>query len=402
MSGTQALRLDWLEGPRALEGIAEEWRDLCVRTGADLYLGPDWVLTWWRHFGPGRDRLRALTARDGAGRLAGVLPFMTETVVAGPLPVRLARLAATDPHTLVLRLPAEADAVAPMIGKALADLLDDVALVSLTPASARGPLPDAVTRAAAGNPAAPWRVIETQQGTHTMFDLPESFETYLAGLSKKRRGQFRRDLGKLEDDHGLRPAFVHPDPDAMDRFVAFHAVQWEETGRGGHFADWPGSAPFYRDLAARLGGTDPLWLDWYDGAREPLAAQFGLKSGETFHWRLPARSVDPEVERLSIGKVGLILMIRRLIEAGVRVIEGGMGVYDYKTSHGAEDVPVSRLIVARNGPGTGVRLTLLLGWARILHLVYYRLWFCRIRPRLRDRVALTPRPLWWAWIRTRV
>nr|WP_245218229.1 GNAT family N-acetyltransferase [Ruegeria sp. HKCCE3926] len=243
---------------------------------------------------------------------------------------------------------------------------------------------------------------DTPAGTHTVFELPDTFEGYLANLSKKRRSQYRRDLKHLQNDHGLTTRMVHPDAHQFRDFVSFHNRQWQEVGKGGHFADWPGSAAFYCDLADATQQGQETWFVEQHGRNGPLATQFCLVAGQTCHWRLPARSTDPELERLSLGKIGLVQMIEQLIAAGVTRIEAGIGAYGYKLVYGGESVPTHRLIVLRRSGISPVLLKLCLGWARVLHLVYYRLWFGRVAPRLRAVIPLKNKSLWSSWIKTRI
>lgn len=392
----------WLDGPVALAQIAEEWRALAEVTGADVYLTPDWTLTWWDHFGASRT-LTTLIARRKDGTLAGILPFMIDTIHVGLMPVRVARLAATDPYSVIFNLPVATELLGDMLRRALSDLLQSahpVLAVTFTPASERGKLLNAARAASIDKSA--FRCVDRKMGTHTVFELPETFTAYLAALSKKRRGQFRRDLKSLRETHGMTPRFEHPDKRVFAEFVTFHDRQWRETGKGGHFTDWRGSAAFYGDLSNRMRPLRTVWLDRQEGTAGPLAAQFSLVSGQTCHWRLPARTTEAELDRLSVGKVGLILMIERLIAAGVRRIEAGVGAYDYKLVYGGEAVPLHRLIITRTTPSARLRLALLLGWARLLHLGYYRLWFQRIVPRMRKLVPLSHRALWTSWIRSRI
>lgn len=400
---TDEYDLHWVDDVGALAELAPEWRMLAQDTGADIYAMPDWVLTWWKHFGGGRQP-RCLVARHRHDKaLAGVLPFMIDTVWLGPVRVRIARLAATDPHTIIFRLPARPGALGPLLGRAFHDLLGArrwADLVSFSPASEQSQLPEAVHAAGVCEPG---HLVENQViGSHTVFHLPDSFDTYLSGLSKKRRGQFRRDLKRLQSDHGLETALHHPDRRAFLDFVAFHNRQWQETGHGGHFADWRGSAEFYAELSDTLRDRGSVWIDQQTGNDGAIAAQFSLVAGQTCHWRLPARSLDPALNQLSIGKVGLILMIRRLIESGITRIEAGAGEYGYKLVYGGQAVPLHRLIVCADTPVQRARLRGLLVYARALHLVYYRLWFGRLSVRLHKALPLAHRPLWRSWIRTRV
>jgi CelD/BcsL family acetyltransferase involved in cellulose biosynthesis len=58
---------------RSLNGLdPEEWRDLAERAG-NIFASPEWVLTWWSHYGKGRSPLIGM-ARS-AGELQAMLPM---------------------------------------------------------------------------------------------------------------------------------------------------------------------------------------------------------------------------------------------------------------------------------------------------------------------------------------
>ena len=405
MTGEAAVRqaeedvvLNWVTRPEDLLPLHGEWRALADRTGADIYLTPEWFSVWWRYFGAGRD-LACLVARR-EGRLVGLLPFSLERVGAGPLSGLVARLAGTDPHCIVFALPLESETASQAFGAALSHLAARCDAVSLTPASERSQILT-LARAACSGEKGP-HLTDEDAGAHIVFDLPESFEAYLASLSKKRRHQFRRDVRALESLGDFDGRTIFPDAADVDGFVDFHERQWQAAGLEGHFRDWPGSAAFYRDLAGVLAPDRRMWLDTMSAGGAPLAAQFCLVSGGTCHWRLPARSLDPEAEEHSAGKVGLVLMIGRLIAAGVRRIEGGSGEYDYKHVYGGKSVPLRRLIVRRADPAAARRLSRMLKAADLLHLVYYRGWFLKAAPGLRRVTGRHRRALWRAWIASRI
>ena len=394
------LDIRWIETVEALEQLYSEWQALAARVGVDVYMFPDWFAPWWEHFGTGRN-LRVLVARRG-GVLVGLLPFCTETIWIGPWPMRIARLAGTDPHCMVFTLPVEPDERVAVLQRAVDDLLGQFGCVavSFTPVSAQADhLPVLQAMAQTTNR----RVTDLPDGSHVMFPLPDSFDAFLATrLSKKRRSQFRRDLAGLETRFGMTSARSVPDAAAFAQFVAFHNQQWQAIGYGGHFADWPNSAAFYGAVCA---GSDPdhgVGLFEQVGTDGPLATQFALISGTTAHWRLPARSLDPEADHLSVGKVGLVLMIKTLIEAGYRRIEAGRGEYDYKLVYGGENVPVHRVVISATGAFAGLRLRVLLAWVDLMDIGFYKIWFKRLHPRIRKITGGPSRPLWRAWIRSRL
>jgi CelD/BcsL family acetyltransferase involved in cellulose biosynthesis len=239
-------------------------------------------------------------------------------------------------------------------------------------------------------------------GTHVIFDFTSNFAEYLARLTKARRGQFRRNVRALTDGFAMTREDSVPDAAEFDAFIKFHGLQWQASGRGGHFSDWPGSAAFYHDLAAQTANAKLVQLDRLNGTGGALATEFSLISGRTAHWRLPARRLDAEIDRLSAGKVVFLLMFERMVADGITRIEAGRGEYEYKTDYGGQTVLVHRLIVHRSNGMARRRLKLLLEWADLLNLVYYRLWFLKLSPRLRKLVGGGPRPLWRQWIRTRL
>ncbi|NJM81623.1 MAG: GNAT family N-acetyltransferase [Tabrizicola sp.] len=393
-----AIRYDWLTRIEDLVPLYPEWADLARRTEAEVFLTPDWFDVWWRGLAASR-RLVCLVARD-QGRLVGLLPFAVERIWAGPLPLRLARFAGTDPHCMIFHLPLEPETAAEILRTAFVHLLGAVGCdaVSLTPVSALSDILPAVR--AASDPSL--AILDLDDGVHTVFELPDSFEAHLSGMSKNRRSQFRRDRKQLTERYAMTSAIHAPDAADFERFIGFHNAQWRAVGKGGNFGDWPENASFYPVLAEKTKAIPLIRFHDLTGTTGLLASQFTVLSGKTVHWRLPARTLDPEAEKLSVGKVSLIMLIEDLIIAGVKRIEAGRGEYDYKVGLGATSAAVHRLILCRASPLGRLRLRLLLAWADFLNLCYYRIWFLKLAPRLRRATGLRPAPLWRSWIRTRI
>jgi CelD/BcsL family acetyltransferase involved in cellulose biosynthesis len=387
----------WIDQVADLWQLKEEWQALVERTEAEVYLGPTWVRVWWDHFGKGR-RLLCLVVRRN-GRLIGLLPFVVD-LFRFPLPARIAHLAGTDPHSMVLRLPVEAESLAPTLQRAVSDLTGRwvCTAVSFTPVSERAEHLSTLRQVALCLPTLMLR--ERPEGDHVMFDLPSSFSAWLADLSKKRRSQYQRDRRHLEEVFGMQRTVRQPGRAEFAEFAEFHGRQWLAVRKGGHFSDWAGSLAFYCDLADRRGSDGLVRFFHLDGRDAPLATQFTLISGRTAHWRLPARTLDPEAVKFSIGKVGLIDMIEGLIDLGVQRIEAGRGEYGYKLSYGGQSVSVYRILLGRSA---GARsLAILLAWSDLIHLLYYRIWFLKLAPRLHHLTGGQPRPLWSYWRKTRL
>ena len=80
-----AVHLELATSLEALHGLQTEWERLEREVeAATIYQTWAWVVSWYEHFG-GDKRLRVLAARDGDGRLAGVMPLSaTSPTPLGP------------------------------------------------------------------------------------------------------------------------------------------------------------------------------------------------------------------------------------------------------------------------------------------------------------------------------
>lgn len=403
MTAAPAFAVSVRHGPEALAAMAADWDGCVVATGADIFFTTDWVLTWWAHFGRGR-KLVLLCLHDGACGLAGVLALAVETVWAGPLPVRVARLAGGDPNYAILRFPVPAEAAEAAFAALLAEVprRTDCRILSLSPVSGACPdlAPLRAAAAAAGLDSGP----EATDRNHVLMRLPASVEAWWDGLSRSRRREQQRSLKKMQEcwrleHHVSTPATVGAD---FDRFAALHGAQWAASGRGGHYRDWPGSQAYYRDLLLRLAPKGRGLIEDHLGDGAVLSTQLTFRLGETAYWRLTGRSLAPEVIRTGASRVGMVERIEQLIGAGVCTVELGAGDYDYKLHYGGELVDLHRVALIPQRGAERLQAKALLAWADLVNLLYYRLWFLKLAPRVRQRFGLKPRPLWRHWIRTRL
>ncbi|WP_320178736.1 GNAT family N-acetyltransferase [Roseovarius pacificus] len=397
------LSLECLETPAHEQNWREDWDAFVQQTGAEVYFLTGWQAAWWQHYGPdlsGSRKPVSYILRDGP-QIIGILPFCIETVWAGIWPVRFARLAGVDPNFAVMTLPIVAgkeDAVLRSVTDHLTQQMR-CAAISLSPLSDRSPQLASI-RAMAANGATASVLRDRSDRGHTLMDLPDSRDGFMAALSKSRRREVRRDIKRLTQDAPLRN--ISSDPDTldimMDRFIELHTRQWQAVGKGGHFSDWWPAAAFYRTLLHRLAPDNRAAIDEQWQGDTLLSSQLRYTLGDKAYWWLNARAIDPRFEKVGLGRVGLVERVGDLIDAGIGLVEAGAGEYEYKLSYGGELVPVHALVLAGRGPVARLRVQALLLWADAIHLFYYRLWFLKIRPRLGTR----PRALWAIWIRTRL
>jgi CelD/BcsL family acetyltransferase involved in cellulose biosynthesis len=358
-------------------------------------------VAWWAHYGSGRD-LRVFVFRDG-GELVGIVPMFVERIWLGPVCMRIAGIVGSDSTPVVVDLPVRPERAREVFAAVLRHLLGELRCdaVKFAPLSGQSALPAAIGDAARGLGSSAALLRDAELGPHSTFELPGDFDAYLRSLDKKQRGNYRRAMKTLDASGGAAVDVVGDEAQLLSEFPAFvrmHEEQWHETGKLGHFRDWPLAEDYHRGIVGTFGAAGRAHLLRLRVAGEVVSYQLCYSFGDTLHWVLPARVVRPELDRYSLGRLGVVHLAEFAIRAGFRRIEAGIGRYDYKLQLGATEHTARSIVVAGRPGVSRVRVELFVRLAAALDVVYYRAWFKRIAPRL----PLPRAPLWNTWIRTRL
>jgi len=380
--------------------LRDEWDALAAELRAPAPLSFDHCAIWWRRYGAGREL--ALFVFRAEGALVGVVPTFVERVRLGPVSLRVGGLVGADSTPIVLDLPVRAEHARAAFDVVLRRLLDDARcdVARISPLAGASPCVDAALAAARALDDRAAIVRDARLAPQCVIELPATFDAYLASLDKKQRGNWRRAMKCLRAEHEVVADAVE-DAASLDvefpKFVAMHEAQWRAEGKLGHFRDWPGAEAYHAELLRAHAARGRAHLLRLSLSGETVAYQLCWSFGDTLHWVLPARVLREDLERHSLGRIGLVQIVEFAIAAGFRRVECGIGRYDYKVQLGAEERDVRSVVVARTGRVAAARIALFSRLARALDFLYYRVWFQRVAPRL----PLPRRPLWRTWIRSR-
>jgi len=373
------------------QSLREEWDALVERVDGDLFTSFDWCATWWGHFGAGRQlELHVGSVGDA---LAAIFPLFRETIRWGPLSLRVIRVLGCDHGVTTCNVAVDPAWMEDAPRKLLAaleqggpwDLLHLGELPGYAPHAK--PLADALARC----PQVGEVTFSNDDYPHMVFDLPESYDNYLAGLSVKERRNVRRDERQLQQTGGVEgrgPADRTDLGRAIDELIAVHGELWRARGRMGHFVDWPGIERFHRDMAGLLLKRGRLALVDVRADGALLAAEYGARFGRRVHWIIGARR--PEVT----SRIGFCALLRAAIRNGVRQIDALPGSYDYKRRLGATVLGVKTISVLPRRRLARTRRDLFRAATRLGSLLYHRLWFWHLAPWIRLRMP----SLRWSWL----
>lgn len=333
------------------------WDDLAHASGR-IFATPEWLGTWWQHFGGGK-RPVVHRSRDPDGRLVAILPLY----LWASFPFRVLRFAGHGPSDELGPICAPADR--PLALASLVRLLDSErvdAFVGEDLASGNG-----------------WRdALGAQllrQRPSPVLDIGgRSWDDFLASLRRETRQQVRAGERRLLR-RGLNFRLTGSSRELsgdMDALFSLHAARFprglSQFGRNAKLQS------FHREFAglALRRGWLRLWLLESDGV--PIAANYGFSfAGSYFFYNAGWR---PEWSQRSVGRVLLLHTVRSAFEEGLteyRFLKGGES-YKYRFATG--DNPVETIAMTR-GPLPRAALASYHGLWRLRHSGVQRVYSMR-------------------------
>jgi CelD/BcsL family acetyltransferase involved in cellulose biosynthesis len=326
-----------------LESLAADWRKIADR---NPFMGPEWLITWWRHLGQGdpqdskSPRLAVLAVHNTSGDLVALAPWYVEPSLLHGQTLRFlgSGSVCSDYLTIACRSGDEQQAIS-TIAEWLSSsrnrfawdllLLDCVDLSDpriaqlLSELELRG----AITSArAAGNC---WRIA-----------LPATWEEYLTQLSKTNRKRARRlDRNYLQTGRAhLKRALTAEDlTEGFRILVDLHTKRWQSRGEGGVFAE-PGILDFHREATERLLAFGQLRLSWLELDGHPAAAEYCLSDDRTVYSY--QSGFDPESIAHEPGVMTLVATMQDIISHGWTGLDFLRGDESYKLDWRAVPKPM--------------------------------------------------------------
>lgn len=315
--------------------IAEDWCRLLGASGRrSPFLHPAWHAVWSQSFPAAEGERFLLTVRDGAH-----LRFVV------PLERRGAHLALAGDHQVcdymdIIATP-EAD------GAAWSRLLDELAALPWQELVLWGLPEDSPTRQIVPWLAAArgWSVEDALEAVCPRVALPNSWDDYLATLSKKDRHELRRKLRRFQEAGSTLRVATLTRPDAvranLDDFIRLHTASRQDKRE---FMT-PQMEAFFRAMAVALAAHGLVRLSFVelDGAR--VAGLLAFDAGDAL--LLYNSGYDPALAHASVGIVSKALLLREAIAEGKRWFDFLRGAEPYKYDLGGKDYEVHTLTVRR-------------------------------------------------------
>jgi len=333
-----------------------EWsRLLDEASEPEVFLSPEWIIAWMRHYGAGREAL-LITARDESGALVGLAPFYRRRLGPGmlPSPRVLAFLGDEGVGSEYLGILARSAAGEEFLLALSRALEGEWTLADLRGLRENHPSTDQVIRMFGAR--APDR-IHRERHPCASIRLPGDYESYLSSLATKFRTTVRYRTNKLVKGFKVRLLRTSRQEELdghLERFFAMHQDRWEAEGHPGSFYN-PRKKAFYREVAE--GFLRRGWLRFYhlevDGVIR--AAQFGFAFRGVLHSLQEA--FDCRFRPQGVGGVGVVLRgmaIRESIAEGLESYDFLGGAEEFKTRWGTTSHYVQQARIGAPGLMGGI------------------------------------------------
>jgi len=385
-----------------LMSIQQEWDEFVESIGCEIFLTYDWCRIWWKYYGKGRD-LRVFIFRSNH-ELVGIIPLFFEKIWLGPMLIRAAKIVGSDFTLAQFSIAIHNQYITQVVQKFF-ELVseDDWDILHIGPIAGLYRYYDDLRNACEESFGCSCFVLTENKSVQTYFKLTDTWDEYLSGLNRKERTKLRRHYRlayKTVSDKTVSVVTNYGTIDNVEEmftgFLRMHQEHWQKLGKLGHFEDWPNAREFHREMAEVQLKRNRLCLIKITLGDCCLGYKYGFVFGDTYCDFLDARSDRNELANVGLGRIIYSEMIKRAIQEKAKWIDSMRGKYKHKLEMGGELYPTRNLYVIPKKPTIVLRVRLFRFLAWLLNLLYYRVWYSRVAPKLPFKRG----GLWNIWIRT--
>jgi len=350
VAAVSRLRVRPVDRWEGVEELRPAWDDLLAHSPSQtIFLTWEWLKTWWDAYGASRD-LRLLTCWDEAGTLMGIAPLCRSRCRAWrAVPIHSFRFigdgsGGSDNLDFIIRAGHETATLKALIDWLCREKSDwDILELNTVPSES------GLSKLFLEELSVRGWTHRRQEAAHLVIPLPNRWDDYVASLTAQMRASVRQKIRRLEKNYrvGLRKCETPEElPQCLQQLFDFHADRWSLRGDSGSLHP-PEKRRFYQEMALRFleRGWLAFWMLDLDG--QPVAAEFGFRYAGT-HFFLQS-GFDPNYLSHSVGVVLKALILRELIQDGIRWYDFLGGDEPYKMRWGAERRSYNYLRCARPG-----------------------------------------------------
>ena len=318
----------------SFQQFLSEWEDLLKASPVNsIYLTPQWQQVWWDYYG--MDRELAGFYVDESGLLMAVASLSKQgdevTFTGGP--------ETFDYNDFLVRPGVESTFFPTLFKELRSDGVKSITLCSLQEDS---PTLEYLPDVAATHG---FVVSVIEEDVSPGLSLPETWEAYLAQLSKKDRHELRRKFRRLEALDDWNWYYLESASDIEDRFDEFlRLMRMSAPEKEEYMTDE--RERFFRSMAAKMARLGLVKLFFLELNGVSVAASLCFDYGLS---RLLYNSgYDPEMSFYSVGLLMNAICLKDAIEQGAVYFDFLRGSEPYKYHLGGKNHTLYQMVVTKS------------------------------------------------------
>ncbi|MCL6473097.1 MAG: GNAT family N-acetyltransferase [Firmicutes bacterium] len=340
------LQIEVVTNLEDFKALRDSWNKLALEANLSVFQTWEWSWNWWKANSKGK-KLCLLVIRDG-DKIAGIAPFYISSTYYG-FPLKVVAFIGTN-GTDYLDFIVNGN---PDVSVALADfLLNSLKwdAIDLHQLPAGSPTIDVLSSRVL---AAKLPYTQVCQDNCYNVTLPDNWDEYLAGLSKKFRWNVQYYTRRIARDYAVsyRLSSGKDVERDMELFFKLHQKRFINKKKPGAYLS-PKFRKFHTDLATEL--EKQGWLRLYimeiDG--RAIAAIYGFAFGDSFYYYLGG--FEPDWGNVSVSTVLIGRAIEDSIAEGLHNFNFLRGDEPYKLKWRAQESPNLRFTISRSGIKSGL------------------------------------------------
>ncbi|MCK4797560.1 MAG: GNAT family N-acetyltransferase [Spirochaetes bacterium] len=382
-----------------IKHLRNNWDQFAINCKSPVYMSFDWCRVWWDFYGLKKNLSIYLFYNNK--KIVGILPVYFDKVWFGPIWLTIGRILGANIPPKVFNPPIKPEYIDYVVEFFFKDVFDNKKcdVFSFGPISKNYTAYYSLTTIGNNLKNLFSNFVENSYDPYTLFFLPDQYQNFFNSLNKRERKNFEYELRRLNREYKITIDVlknINENEEDFNKFLEMHFNQWQEKGKRGHFQSWPDGEAFNKALSIKQSNLGRFRLIRIKVNDEVIIYQYGFKYGDCFYWQIPARSINQEYKKLSLGRIGVINMVETLINEGVKTIEAGLGHYDYKMRFGGEQFPTSIFRFTSKQLNSKIRSKIIRFFSFFFLFAYHKIWYRRIQPCL---PKFFQKPIWKYWIR---
>lgn len=328
------MQVEVKRGISSIHELQASWRELWKHaSNPEVFLHPLWALSWWSHYGQGREPYLVLV-RDETSGLAGLAPLCSSHTAPEVLEW-IGGTELSDAMDFLVRSGMEVQVMS-FLEKGLRTLLPAGLRLDLHCIPEGSPTLEELNEMLSQG----WDVRIDLEEFSPFVELPQTWDEFLQRLTSHHRHEIRRKIRKAEKDLGADFALVSPGNDwekALEHFFRLHRLSQPQKAV---FMDENRESFFY-EIAKTFAAEGMVRLTELRSRQGPIASSISFVKGST--WALYNSGFDPRYRQYSPGIVLVAHTIKQAIAENMKVYDFLRGREIYKYDFGAKDRLLFRL-----------------------------------------------------------